>query len=251
VNPLFRLFREAVAPVAVLAALLAAVPAAATAKVELGARIDDVKLEAIGGGRQALFDRRDVTVLVFFRPGQDNSEETLKELAACEKTLAAKPVRVVALVSSSFPREEVQAFVKGTGLSAPVLVDEGDALYGALEVRQHPIALVVDRERKVAAVQPYTRLRYCEVLVARVQFLLKEITAEQLAATLEPPKAIMPSDDKAAVAKRNVNLAERYLAKGNCVLAVQKFDEALALDPANAQAAEGKKKCEATAAGAK
>jgi hypothetical protein len=231
-----------------LATLLAAVPARAEALVEVGTQISDAKLESVAGGRQALFGKADVHIFLFFKPGQDRSLETLKELAACEKTLATKPVRVVGLVSSEVPRDEVLAFIKQTGITVPVLVDQGDALYGEWQIRQHPIAIVVDRDRKVAALQPYTRLRYCDILMAHVQFLLKELTQEQYALALNPPAAVMPSDDKVAVATRNVNLGNKYLAKGICGLAVQMFDKALALDPTNAEALAGKAKCAGGAA---
>ena len=245
----YLLFRKAAAPLVVLAGLLAAVPALAEASVGVGTKIDDAKLEAATGGKQSLFGKADVTILLFYKPGQDRSVETLKELAACEKTLATKSVRVVAVASSAFPKEEMAAAAKDAGLqNVAMLVDENDELYGKFEIRQHPVAIIVDKERKVAAVQPYTRLRYCDVLMAQVQFALKEIDQAALAAILEPPKAVMPSDDKAAVAKRNATLGLKYLAKGNCALALKSFEQALAADPTNAEAIEGKKKCEGGAA---
>jgi hypothetical protein len=234
--------RRAAALVFALGGLLGAVPARAGAHVEVGSRLEDATLDAVAGGRQPIFGKADVHVLVFFKPGQDRSLDTLKQLASCEKTLAAKPVRLVGLVSSSSPRDEVRAFVRQTGVTMPVLVDEGDQLYGKLEIRQHPVAIVVDQAHRITAVQPYARLNFCEVVLAQVQLALKEITPEQLAAVVSPGKAPMPSDDKAAVAARHVRLGERYLASGSCALAAKQFDEALALDPSSARAAEGKKK---------
>jgi hypothetical protein len=239
----FRILLAPVVAAGALFALVAAVPARAEALVDVGTPVADAKLESVAGGRQALFGKADVHIFLFFKPGQDRSLETMKELAACEKTLATKPVRVVGIVSSSFPKDEVLAFLKQTGATVPVLFDQDDALYGEWQIRQHPIAIVVDRDRKVAALQPYTRLRYCDILMAHVQFLLKEISQEQYALALNPPAAVMPSDDKVAVATRNVNLGNKYLAKGICGLAVQMFDKALALDPANAEALAGKAKC--------
>jgi hypothetical protein len=226
-----------------LLALVAAVPARAEALVEVGTPVGDARLESVAGGRQALFGEADVHVFLFFKPGQDRSRETMKELAACERTLATKPVRVVGVVSSSFPKDEVLAFLEQTGVTVPVLFDPDDALYGEWRIRQHPIAIVVDRDRKIAALQPYTRLRSCDLLRAHVQLLRRELTPEQYAAALNPPAAVMPSDDAGAVATRNVNLGARHLAKGNCDLAVPLFDRALALDPTNAEALAGKASC--------
>ncbi len=243
-----RALRRAAVALAAATALGSAVPARANARVDVGTAVEDVRLDAIGGGAQPLLGTADVHLLVFFKPGQDRSLDTLKQLAECERTLATRPVRVVGLVSSSAPRDEVRAFVREAGLGAPVLVDAGDALYARFEVRQHPLAIVVGKGRRIAAVQPYLRVNYCEALLAHVRFALAEITAEQRDAILQPGKAPMPSDDKAAVAVRHVRLGERYLAAGNCALATKQFDEALALDPSNEKALEARKRCAAGAA---
>jgi hypothetical protein len=239
--------RHAAAAIAAVT-LGAALPARASAHVDVGTAVEDVRLDAIAGGAQPLLGAADVSLLVFFRPGQDRSLDTLRQIAACEKTLAARRVRVVGLVSSSFPRDAVQAFVQQSGFGAPVLVDAGDALYGRFEVRQHPLAVVVGKGRRVAAVQPYLRVNYCEALLAQVRFAVGEIGAEQRDAALQPEKAAMPSDDRAAVAVRHVRLGEKYLAAGSYALATKQFEEALALDPANVRAAEGKRRCAAGAA---
>jgi hypothetical protein len=238
--------RRTAIPLAAVAALLCAAPEAAAAHVEVGVKIDDAKLDALAGGKQQLLGKAEAHVLLFFRPGQDRSRDILSQVAACEKTLASKSVRLVGVVSSSAPIDEVERLVREVGLTSPVLLDLGDELYGKLEVRQHPIAVLVGKDHHVVAFQPYTRLRYCDLLMAHIQLLLKEISQDDYAKVLDPGKAPMPNDDVRNVALRHVNLGDRYLLKGNCVLAIVQFEEALALDPSNARAAEGKKKCEAS-----
>jgi hypothetical protein len=244
----FLSLRLAVVPLATLALLCCVLPAAATARVDIGTQIEDAKLDAIGGGKQPLLGKAELHVLLFFRPAHDRSRDILRQVATCEKTLAEKSVRLVGVVSSSAPIDEVERMVKETGLTSPVLLDMGDELYAKLEVRQHPIAVLIGKDKKVAAFQPYTRLRYCDLLMAHIQLLLKEITTEEHAKVLDPGKQPMPNDDIRAVAMRHVNLGERYLLKGKCSLALLQFQEALAMDPANAKAAEGKRKCEAAGA---
>jgi hypothetical protein len=242
--------RRALVPLAALAALagmLSAVPARAEALVPVGTKVDNASLHALTGGKQPLLGGGDLDVLFFFRPGQERSSDVLRDVAGCQTTLATKKVRVVALVSSSSPVDEIQQVVKQTGISMPVLLDTGDELYNKLDVRAHPVAFLV-KDRTVVAVQPYVRLRFCELLMAHVQLAMKEITAAEHTAILNPAKAPMPSDDVRNVAMRHVNTGERYLLKGNCALALIQFDEALALDPMNTRAVEGKKKCESSAA---
>lgn len=236
-----RMFRSACSAAA--AALFAsAFPASAEALVQPGTIVPDVQLRALTGGTQRLFGGAKVHVLVFFRPGE-RSRETLREIAACGKDLASPSVRLVALVSSSVPTEEATAFVRETGFTAPVLVDEGDVLYGALEVIQHPAVVMTDGERRVFAVQPYMKLRFCDIVVARVKRQLGEIDDAQLQAVLDPGHMPTTSDDASSVARRHVALGMKLLEKGNCAGALKSFDAALAADPTNAEAIAGKQRC--------
>lgn len=230
---------------AALAAGLLVLPARAPAHAEAGQPVEPQELPALGGGRVPLLGKGALDVLVFFRPGNERSADTLERLAECEPALAAKQVRVVGVVSSSVPADEVRAAVARAGLKAPVLVDEGDALYGRLELRQHPVVVLVDRRHRVAAVEPYQRLRYCELVKARVAFLLGEITQAELDRILAPPKAEFPTAVAGGSAGRYVKLGQRELEKGNCALAVKAFDHALESDPKNPLALAGKASCAA------
>ena len=152
-------------------------------------------------------------------------------MAQCEKLFVGKSVHLVAVVSSTYPLAEVKAAVEAAGLHAQVLLDADDALYGKLEVRQHPLLVVTDDKGKVALSQPYVRLRYCDIVHAHVRYLLKEIDAAQLQLALNPPAASMPNDDKNAVARRWVIMGRREAEDGHCDRAVVSFQEG-ALDHA-------------------
>jgi hypothetical protein len=241
---MFRCSLRSVCTAAVIAALLAsAFPASSDALVKPGVIVQDVQLPALTGGMQRVFTDAKVHLLLFFRPGE-RSRETLREIAACEKDLQSRSVRVVGLVSPNVPVAQAIEFVRETGLSAPILVDEGDGLYGALQVMQHPALVMTDGERQVFTVQPYMKLRFCDIVIARVKRQLGEIDDSQLQAVLDPGRMAMPSDDKAAVARRHVMLGNRQLEKGSCAGALKSFEAALAADPANAEALAGKQRCE-------
>jgi cytochrome c-type biogenesis protein CcmH/NrfG len=220
-------------------------PALAPAHVAAGETLENRELETLSGGRKALLARDVVNVLVFFRPGQERSADTLQHLAECEAALARRSVRMVALVSAEAPRAEVQALVAEAKVRSPVLLDAGDEIYGRLELRQHPMIVIVDRSWRVAAFEPYVRLRYCEIVLARVSFLLGEIREAQLEAVLHPPRAAFPTEVAGGSAARYVKMGEKELAKGNCAVAVDAFDHALAEDPKNAAALAGKERCKA------
>lgn len=260
-----------------VAALLwpAAVPAG---ELQPGDPIQNEELPTLDGGKAPLLSKKSLAnVFVFVRPGQDRSADTLRQMAGCEKDLAGKPVHWVAVVSDSFPAEEVRAMVRDAGVRMPVLVDRGDALYSRLGVRLHPVVGLADSKHRLVAWQPYTRLNYCDAVKARIRFLLGEIDEAGLAKVLDPPVATMPGADASKVGMRDVNLGRRQLqqklydkalasarkalerdaglaaahalmgevqaAQGDCPAALKSFEEALKLDPADPHAAAGKKAC--------
>ncbi len=244
-------------------------------RVQIGDPVDDVQLKTLDGGRERLLAKgAKANVFVFFRLEQERSLDTLKELAACEKEFASKPVRFVGVVSDSWPADQVKAFVKESGVKMTVLVDEGDALYGTLGIRLHPVIGIVDGSRKLAAFEPFRQINYCERVKIRIRYLLGEATEAEIAKVDEPDRATTRTDD--GVAKRHLNFArmlrrigqndkaldevqkglavapspaafalqgEILAAMGKCPDAVRAFDAALKIEPANAVALEGKKGC--------
>jgi len=230
---------------ALCAAALGA-PAASRGHVELGTHVENADLETLAGGHQALLAKGKVNVLVFFRPGQERSQDTMQRLAECEPTFAGKAIHTVAVVSASAPRDEVRALVATAGVKSPVLIDEDDRVYGRLELRQHPAIVIVDQKWKVHAVEPYQRLRYCDIVKARVRFLLGELDQASVERVVKPERAAFPNQVGGGSAARYVKLGDKELAKGNCALAVRAYDNALRRDPQNAKALEGRARCGVT-----
>lgn len=227
-----------------------------------------------GGKAYALRDV-EANVLVFFRPNQERSLGALRELAQCQTGFAGKSVHWVAVVSSSAPAESVAALMRDTRFAAPVLVDSGDALYGSLGLALHPVVVIVDRDQKLAAFEPFRSVDYCSVISARIRHVLREISDDELRAALAPPKSTQGGSDQVArryrafaealfkdkhydkalenvrksldkdplLAPAHALLGEILLAQGNCTDAVPAFDQALALDAGNASAREGLERC--------
>lgn len=270
-------------PGALWAALLGAIwPLAgvAFANVEVGQRIQGEELPTLDGGRAPLLSASALAnVLVFFRPDHDRSLATLTAMAACEKEFVGKQVRWVAIVSDSHGRDAVRAAVAGSGIRMPVLLDEGDRLYGRLGVRLHPVVGITDGEGVLLDYVPFHRIHYCDMVRVRIRFALHEVDQAAVERVDHPPRALFPSEVPGAVARRRVHLGESLLAsrqwtkaadqarvalasdptlasahallgralqgQGRCREALPAFDEALRLDPTLAAAAEGKRSCEA------
>ncbi|HET8538346.1 MAG TPA: redoxin domain-containing protein [Anaeromyxobacter sp.] len=245
-------------------------------RIQIGDAVPDVQLDALEGGKGRLLAKGvKANVFVFFRLEQERSVDTLRDLAACEKEFASKPVRFVGIVSDAWPADQVRALVKDTGVKMTVLVDKGDELYGALGIRLHPVIGMVDQRGKLAAFEPFRQINYCERVRVRIRFLLGEVSEAEIAKVDEPERSPLPHSAE-GVAKRHLNFARMLLkigehdkaldevqkglaagpsaaayalqgeilaAKGRCPDAVRAFDAALKIEPTHSVATEGKKRC--------
>lgn len=259
-----------------LLASLAASPAAGT-RAEPGTRLENVELRTLTGGREPLLSTRaKANVFVFFRSGQERSLDALRQMAACEKELAGKPIHWAAVVSGSDPAADVSAAVARSGIRMPVLVDDGDVLYDRLGIRLHPVVGIADAKLTLVALEPYRQIEYCDVVKARIRFTLGELDRASLDAALNPPRSPLPGADPMRKALRDVNMARRlleigqyaesvkfaqralvvapvsqaftvmgqaYARQGRCAEAARAFEQALKLDPADREAVEGLGNC--------
>lgn len=244
-------------------------------RVQVGEKVDDAELRTLDGKRERLLGRgAKASVFVFFRLQQERSLDTLKDLARCEKEFEGKPVRFVGVVSDSWPADEVRAFVRETGIRMPVLVDEGDALYGKLGIRLHPVIGIVDGQRRLVAFEPFRQINYCDRVRVRIRLALGEATEADVAKVDQPERTVTHTEG--GVARRHLNFArqlhrikqeekaleevkkslafapsadayalqgEILAAQGKCPDAARAFDAALKMEPAHAVAKDGRKLC--------
>ncbi len=223
--------RRSAAAVVLTLAVIPFARAEAFRETALGTTIKNRRMPTLDGKTESLFGNAKANVFVFFRSGQDHSEQALQELAALEKEFAAKPVRFVGIVSSDEPKEPVAALVRETGVRMPILVDEKDALYGELGVVLHPSVGIADARYRLAQYQPFRKINLLDLLRGRIQLVLGEITEAQFAAVLEPPAAPVAVNR----AHARVNLARKLLAAGAVDAAIQSARAAVALEPAHAE----------------
>jgi tetratricopeptide (TPR) repeat protein len=256
---------------------LAAAPFVAHAHAEVGTPVPAVELTAASGEKVKLLDPgARVSVLVFVRTGQERSTDALKAMARCEKALAGKPVRFLGLLPGDTPAAEARALAQATGVKMPLALDEADALYEKLLVRLHPVIYLVDARGQVAAFEQYRQIDYCEVILARIRFMLGELDQAALDGVLAPTRNSLPGDDPRDVSTRDVNLGRRQLrikqydkavasankalglspsaaafallgdvaaARGDCGGALKHYASALKLDPAERYALAGQRAC--------
>jgi tetratricopeptide (TPR) repeat protein len=262
---------------ALLVALALAPFGAASAHAEVGTVVEDVELATAAGGREQLLTAgARATVLAFVRTGQERSLDALKAMARCEQELAARPIRFVAVFSGETQPEQALSMAGQAGVRMPLLLDGGDALYQRLGVRNHPVVFLLDASHAVASFEQYRQIDYCEVIKARLRFLLGELDEAGLRRVLEPARNTMPGEDPLDVSKRDVNLGRRQLeikqydkamasarkalerapsagafalmgdvhaARGDCPRALKQYQQALKLDPTERHALAGSRAC--------
>jgi len=186
-------------PSLVAATVLGSLPAWPFAHAQVGSVIENVELATVDGRKHALLSNATANVFLFFKPGQEHSRAVLQQVAVCARDLSTQSVHWVAVVSSRFSRTEIDAEVRETGIRMPVLIDDGDALYGRLGVALVPVTGITDRDHRLVAYQPFTKINYVEVVRARIRHLLKEISDAELAQVLNPPKATQGGDVEVAL----------------------------------------------------
>jgi len=256
--------------------MLWSLTALAFANIPVGTVVENVSLPALASGEQHLLSDTNVSVFIFLKPGQEHSNQVMVQITACEKEMAGKPVHWCAVVSDRIPKADVEAQIQATGLTMPVLIDQGDALYGRFGVVLHPVVGITDQDRRLVAYQPFAKVNYSAFIRAQIRHALKEITDEELAEVLKPTAVVLGGE--ASVAHRYFRLAGKQFqstnydqalsnlkksldknptaeacslqgrilaAQGKRVEAVAAFEAALKLDPRDATAFEGIKACKA------
>lgn len=219
-------------------AVLIEVGALGFAKAQIGSVIDNVSMPTLDGRQHQLLGETNVSVFIFFKPGLEHSHTALVQLAEFEKELSGKPVHWSAVVSDRIPAAEVEQEVKAVGLAMPVLIDQGDALYGKLGVILHPVVGITDPHQRLVAYQPFAKVNFGAVVRARILHALKEISDQELEQAIKPPEATLGGD--ASVARRYFKLAEKQFAATNYDQALSSIKKSLDKEPtAAAQALRG------------
>jgi tetratricopeptide (TPR) repeat protein len=194
-------------------------PTLGFSKVAVGTALEDEILQDLDGEPVSYLQAGQVSVFVFFRPGQENSRSALIQLDRLREELVDRPIHWTAIVSDSHPRGAIDALVDSAGIDLPVLIDEGNRLYGRLGVVLHPVIGIADQTKALAAYVPFHKVNLAVIVRAHIRHLLGEIDDERLAAVLDP-KAAANGGDRVS-AKRQWRLA-------TVLLKMKKYDPALA-----------------------
>lgn len=226
------------------AALWLAVPAAAKAfpLAPPGSALPERTLPALAGGKQPLLAEGKATVFLFFRPDQESSRATLRGLGTLQHEFRGRPVRFVALASPGFGKRAVEKALQSARAALPVLLDEGDALYGELGVTHYPAVGIASADRRLSGYQPWLSVHHLDSLRARIRFALGEIDEVELTAALDPDPS--GGNGGRAEAKARRDFAKLLVASGRCELArLQERAAQRAAPPTEDEALEAELAC--------
>ncbi len=250
---------------------------ASAAHAAIGTPVANAEMPLIEGGKAYALKEAEANVLVFFRPKQERSLEALRELAQCQVGFSGKSVHWAAVVSASAPAGEVTAIMRDTGFAAPVLVDNGDALYSSLGLALHPVVVLVGKDKTLAAFEPFRSVEFCTIVGARIRHALGELSDAELRNVLSPPTATQGGSEQVArryrafaealfkdqkydkalenvrksldkdprLAPAHALLGSILTTQGNCAEAIPAFNKALEIDAASSSAREGLARCKA------
>ncbi len=219
------------------AALLAALgfgPLGAFSHAAVGDKVESRELPALGGGQAPFMGDARANVFFFVRPDQEHSRQVLSGLAGLVEELAGRSVHWTLIVSDRFSEDETRAAMASAGLDLPVLIDEGDALYGELGAALHPVLGIADEGHVLVAYQAFRKIHFMELLRARIRHQLGEISDAELAAVVDPPKADLAGRDDGA--ERHLRLARMLRKAGQADKALASVAKSLELDPQQAAA---------------
>ncbi|HYS81412.1 MAG TPA: hypothetical protein VEM76_11935 [Anaeromyxobacteraceae bacterium] len=216
-------------------ALFLALPAAAGAfAIEVGEPLPDDELPTLAGAPTRLLGQARASVFIFVRTGQDASLDALTRLAGLQKQLAGRPVRIVAVASGDEPVAALRAMAKQSGFDGPVLLDRGDALYGKLGVRLHPVVGIGDAQHRLAAYEHFRKVNMEARVLAQVRLVLGEIGQAELAQVLEPECAPVDTGEEAK-AGLDARFARKLLEMGMVEQAVARARQAVERAPRAAE----------------
>jgi tetratricopeptide (TPR) repeat protein len=216
-----------------------------------------------------------ILIISFLRTGQKESQELLRELSKVHRKYKDRDVTVVGILSGDVDLKQLDALINESQTDFPVLLDPLKEIYGAFGVFVYPATGVFDRDRRLRFYLPSKRINFQRFLEAYVDFLLGDITAEELEKAVHPTleqenlnlkKArtfynfakvffkqgkltkAMKMLDRSLEAYDNFAPAYAlygmiYVRQGKCRLAIEKFDTALRLDPQLEEAENARRSC--------
>jgi Tfp pilus assembly protein PilF len=171
-----------------------------------------------------------VVILSFVKVDQDRSVKTLNALEEVSVIFKSEGVIVWGITSQTEDTGAIQALIDKLDLNYPILLDEGQKLYGEFGLFTFPATMVVDQEGKYVHEYASYSSDFQETIVNDVKVLLGIISQEDSnkAASKTEIVELSPAEKDA---ERNMQMAKVLLKRGFGTKALPKLEKALELNP--------------------
>lgn len=172
-----------------------------------------------------------VVILSFVKVDQDRSIKTLNTLEEIGAMFKNEGVTVWGITSQTEDRAAIQALVGKLDLHYPILLDEGEKLYGEYGLFTFPATMIVDQEGKYVHEYASYSTDFQETIVNEVKVLLGMMTEEDSKKASAKHEIVQQTPEEKE-AERNLQMAKVLLKRGFGTKALPKLEAALNLNPA-------------------
>ncbi len=195
--------------------------------IAIGNRYPGFCGERVGGGRLCADDLANrVTVIMFFRPGQDLSARQLGVLHDLRSEYQPDKVSIVAIAEKSEAGSDLADLVRRTGITFPVLDDQDKKLAGLFGAYAFPCTGVFSRNGALRTFAASNWVDYRNVIDGELRILLgKAGTKTTGQKTSREPAKIDTAVEKA---ETSYNLAKILFDSGELDKAEKVLEESLA-----------------------
>jgi Tfp pilus assembly protein PilF len=175
-------------------------------------------------------ERGNVVILSFVKVDQDRSIKTLNALEEVNGIFKSEGITVWGITSQTEDKAAIEGLIEKLDLHYPILLDEGQKLYGEFGLFTFPATMVVDQ--KGIYVHEYSSYSsdFQDTIVNDIKVLLGLISEEE--STKEAKKTeIVQQSPQEKEAERNLQMAKVLLKRGFGTKALPKLEKALELNP--------------------
>jgi len=199
--------------------------------LEKGQPVPDFTVKDMEGmDRTLAAEKGQVLILSFVKVDQDRSVKTLNALEEVSGIFKSDGVTVWGITSQTEDRAAIQGLMDKLDINYPILLDEGQKLYGQFGLFTFPATMVVDQEGKYVYEYASYSSDFQDTIVNDVKVLLGLISEEELAKASEKTEIAQQSPEEKD-AERNLQMAKVLLKRGFGTKALPKLESALELNP--------------------
>jgi peroxiredoxin/predicted negative regulator of RcsB-dependent stress response len=152
-----------------------------------------------------------ITVLAFWKLGQDDSNKMLVDLSRISKQYRDKGVKVLAINGNKASDQQIRQLSGTKNLNCVFAGDPDLITYGSIGIFVLPTTLIIGPDTRVTFIYSLYSRNFITQINTQVKILLGEITQDQVEAELHLGKS--PDVSKARIkAERYINLGKMLMA---------------------------------------